>query len=177
MKNEFSPQQKATVGADFLTRQMQKGQNSIELQLWDTVGSEKFNSLSANFYRNSETCALVFDLTNSSSFANVESWRKTFLESLNPPEGDKYPFILLGNKNDLKDVIQVQDDAIQQYCSQHNNMPYFSVSAKTGENIEESFSKVGDLALERNVKNDEIALPQIQLIKGNEKKKKKKCCK
>ena len=55
-------------------------------------------------------------------------------------------------------------------------MPYFSVSAKTGENVEESFSKVGDLALERNVKNDEMPLPQIQLIKGNEKKKKKKCC-
>ena len=176
VKNQFSLQYKATVGADFLTKQIQKGENIINLQLWDTAGSEKYHSITSGFYRNSETCVLVFDLTNSSSFENVEVWRKEFLENLNPPEGDKYPFVLLGNKNDLKDIIQVKDEDIQQYCSSHNNMPYFSVSAQTSENVDEAFIKVADLAFERNTQNDEMPLPEIKPIQVVKEPEKKKCC-
>ena len=176
VKNQFSLQYKATVGADFLTKQIQKGENIINLQLWDTAGSEKYHSITSGFYRNSETCVLVFDLTNSSSFENVEVWRKEFLENLNPPEGDKYPFVLLGNKNDLKDIIQVKDEDIQQYCSSHNNMPYFSVSAQTSENVDEAFIKVADLAFERNTQNDEMPLPEIKPIQVIKEPEKKKCC-
>jgi len=176
VKNQFSLQYKATVGADFLTKQIQKGENIINLQLWDTAGSEKYHSITSGFYRNSETCVLVFDLTNSSSFENVEVWRKEFLENLNPPEGDKYPFVLLGNKNDLKDIKQVKDEDIQQYCSSHNNMPYFSVSAQTSENVDEAFIKVADLAFERNTQNDEMPLPEIKPIQVIKEPEKKKCC-
>jgi len=50
--------------------------------------------------------------------------------NLNPPEGDKFPFVLLGNKNDIIESIKVKDENIQRYCNSHNNMPYFPVSAK-----------------------------------------------
>ena len=176
VKNQFSLQYKATVGADFLTKQIQKGENIINLQLWDTAGSEKYHSITSGFYRNSETCVLVFDLTNSTTFQNVEVWRKEFLENLNPPEGDKYPFVLLGNKNDLKSIIQVKDEDIQQYCSSHNNMPYFSVSAQTSENVDEAFIKVADLAFDRNTQNDEMPLPEIRPIQVIKEPERKKCC-
>ena len=95
---------------------------------------------------------LVFDLTNERSFENVEFWRREFLENLNPPEGDKYPFFLLGNKNDIKELIKVKE---------HNNMPYFSVSAKDNEMIEECFKKVAELAFKRYTEyteNEDIQL-------------------
>ncbi len=177
VKNQFIQQYKATVGADFLTKQIRKGDNIINLQMWDTAGSERYHSITSGFYRNSETCILVFDLTNSSSFDNVEVWRREFLESLNPPEGDKYPFVLIGNKNDLKDIVQVKDEDIQNYCNSHNNMPYFSCSAQNNLNVEEAFNKVADLAFERNTKNDEMPLPEIRPIQiVTEEKKKFNCC-
>ena len=146
------------------------------MQLWDTAGTEKFNSVSPGFYRNTESCVLVFDLTNKDSFDNIEFWKKNFLNSLNPPEGDKYPFVLIGNKNDLNDSIKVKDQEIQKYCSEHNNMPYFSCSAKDCQNIEEAFSKVVDLAYERVTKDTDIILPEIQNIKIEKEPQGKKCC-
>ena len=176
MKNQFSMIYKATVGADFLTKQITKGENIINLQLWDTAGSEKYHSITSGFYRNSETCILVFDLTNKGSFENVEVWRKEFLENLNPPEGDKYPFVLIWNKSDLKEAIQVQEEDIQNYCNSHNNMPYYLCSAQTSENVEDAFLKVADLAFERNTQNDEMPLPEIKPIQIIKEPEEKKCC-
>jgi GTPase SAR1 family protein len=99
------------------------------------------------------------------------------LESLNPPEGEKYPFVLIGNKNDLKDIIQVKDEEINKYCSSHNNMPYFSCSAQNNDNVEEAFNKVADLAFDRHTKNDVMPLPEIKPIQIiPEPPKKKLCC-
>ena len=144
--------------------------------MWDTAGSERYHSITSGFYRNSETCILVFDLTNSTSFDNVEVWRKEFLESLNPPEGDKYPFVLIGNKNDLKNIVQVKDEDIKNYCNSHYNMPYFSCSAQNNDNVEEGFSKVGDLAFERYTKNDQMPLPEIKPIQIIQEPQNRRCC-
>lgn len=78
VKNQFSQQYKATIGADFLTKNIEKGENTLQLQIWDTAGTERYNSMGQSFYRNSETCVLVFDLTVPESFKNVEVWRNDF---------------------------------------------------------------------------------------------------
>ena len=52
IKNEFSLQYKATIGADFLTKQMTRENAIINLQIWDTAGSEKYHSVGAGFYPN-----------------------------------------------------------------------------------------------------------------------------
>ena len=118
---------KATIGADFLTKEIKKGEDKIHLQMWDTAGTEKYNSLAQGFYRNTELCVLVFDQTNIESFKHIEGWRKQFLKSLNPMEGDQFPFVLLGNKNDMKDEIKVNKEDIDNYCEGHYDMPYYSV--------------------------------------------------
>ena len=177
VKNQFSLIYKPTVGADFLTKSIQKGDSIINLQLWDTAGAERYHSIGSGFYRNSETCVLVFDLTTPESFTNLEGWRREFLENLSPPEGEKYPFVLLGNKSDIKEEIKVKNEDIEKFCKEHNDMPYFSVSAKSGENVEESFLKVADLAFERNTQNDDMPLPEIKPIHVQRVEPKKGCCK
>ena len=129
-----------------------------------------------SFYRNSEACILVFDLTSKETFNSIENWRKDFLTSLNPNEPDKYPFILVGNKSDMKDDIKVTNEEIQAYCKEHNNMPYFATSAKDDINLEETFTKVADLAYERNTKNDVNFEPETTFLKVTELEPKKKCC-
>ena len=121
----------------------------MELILWDTAGQEKANILTINFYHDTEGCILVFDLTDKSSFDNVEFWRKEFLDKLQPPEGDKYPFILIGNKYDRIEFPFVKEEDIKEYCSSHYNMPYFSCSAKTGYNVDKAFTKIVELAFYR----------------------------
>ena len=177
MKKQFSMNYKITVGADFLTKEIEKGNDKIHLQIWDTAGQEKHNSVAQGFYRGSELCVLVFDQTEVQSFKDIEVWRKRLLEILNPAEGEKFPFVLLGNKNDLKDSIKVKQEDIDNYCLNHNNMPYFSVSAQSNSNIEEAFYKVADLALERNTKNEDIVLPELKSIVIEQPKESgRKCC-
>ena len=159
-----------------MTKLIQKGEDSIQLQLWDTAGAERYNSMGSSFYRNSEACILVFDLTSPESFKNVEIWRNEFLTTLNPPDKSTYPFILFGNKSDLPDI-KVKNEDIQAYCQEHNNMPYFSTSAKDGINLEEGFNKVADMAYNRNTKSEESFIPDTKFLKiTQEEPKKKGCC-
>ena len=133
--------------------------------------------MGSSFYRNSETCILVFDITNKDSFTNVENWRTEFLDQLNPPDAKTYPFLLLGNKSDMSNDMQVTKDEIDNYCKEHNNMPFFMTSAKDNINLEEAFNKVIDLAYDRSAKNDENFVPEVKNLKiTQEPKKKKKCC-
>lgn len=147
----------------------------MQLQLWDTAGTEKFHSMGSGFYRNSETCILVFDVTNQKSFENVEGWRIEFLKQLNPPDAESYPFVLIGNKNDMKEEIKVSDSDIENYCKEHNNMAYFSTSAKDNINLEEAFSQVADLAFTRNSKNEEVYVPENKPLQINREEKKSGC--
>lgn len=108
-----------------------------------------------SFYRNSECCALVFDLTDPKSFEAIESWRTEFLNQLNPKEPETFPFVLIGNKAD-KTERNVPDSKIKQYCETKNNMPYFETSAKENTNVEQAFEEVAKLAFKRNSKEDEM---------------------
>ena len=160
-----------------MTKSLQKGEDTIQLQIWDTAGTERYNSMGQSFYRNSEACVLVFDLTLPDSFKNVENWRKDFLSSLNPPDPNTYPFILVGNKSDIKNNILVNNDEIDAYCKEHNNMPYFATSGKEDINLEETFAKVADLAYERNTKNEDNFVPvETKFLKVNKEEPKKNKC-
>ena len=66
----------------------------------------------------------------------------------------------------MKDEIKINEEEIEKYCNEHNNMIYYSVSAKNDENVEEAFNKVAELAYNRNNnKNKEEELPKIKTIK------------
>jgi Ras-related protein Rab-7A len=58
MNNEFSNKYKATIGADFETKNILVDNKSVSLQVWDTAGQERFQSLVESFYRGADACAL-----------------------------------------------------------------------------------------------------------------------
>ena len=90
VNKRFSAQYKATIGADFLTKEVMiddklvtlqvRGAREGErragppftadyysrppLQIWDTAGQERFQSLGVAFYRGADACILVYDITN-----------------------------------------------------------------------------------------------------------------
>ena len=162
-----------------MTKSLQKGEDTIQLQIWDTAGTERYNSMGTSFYRNAEACVLVFDLTVEESFKNIDTWRKEFLNMLNPSEGEEFPFILFGNKSDREKDIKITQELIESYCKEHNNMAYFATSAMDGTNLEEAFNKVAEIALERHNRNNlDIILTEAKYLKFDKKeeKKGKKCC-
>jgi Ras-related protein Rab-7A len=51
VNRKFSKQYKATIGADFLTKEVQVDDRLVTMQIWDTAGQERFQSLGVAFYR------------------------------------------------------------------------------------------------------------------------------
>jgi len=106
------------------------------------------------YYRNTECCVLVCDLTDSKSFESVESWRTEFLKKLNKNDQINFPFVLFANKCDKVDERKVESKKIKDYCESKNNMTFFETSAKENINIEIAFEEVAKLAYKRFSKND-----------------------
>nr|XP_027187429.1 ras-related protein Rab7 isoform X2 [Cicer arietinum] len=78
--NKFSQQYKATIGADFVTKELQIDDRLVTLQIWDTAGQERFQSLGVAFYRGADCCVLVYDVNVMKSFDTLENWHEEFLK-------------------------------------------------------------------------------------------------
>jgi Ras-related protein Rab-7A len=165
VKKKFSGSYKATIGADFLTKEVMVDDRIVTMQIWDTAGQERFQSLGVAFYRGADCCVLVFDVTLPNTFKSLDSWRDEFLVQSSPRDPDNFPFVVLGNKIDLENRA-VPTKRAQQWCQNKNNIPYFETSAKEAINVEQAFQTIAKnvLALEseQDVYNefpDQIKLP------------------
>ncbi|RZC75474.1 hypothetical protein C5167_050956 [Papaver somniferum] len=101
VNRKFSNQYKATIGADFLTKEVEFEDRLFTLQIWDTAGQERFQSLGVAFYRGADCCVLVYDVNVAKSFENLNNWREEFLIQASPSDPENFPFVVLGNKIDV----------------------------------------------------------------------------
>lgn len=146
VKQRFYEKYKTTIGADFLTKELTIDNKMITLQIWDTAGQERFASLGTAFYRGSDCCILVYDMSNPLTIKNLEIWRKEFLSISNVYNTDTFPFILVGNKSDINDEDNSEiEDFINKY-----NIKFFKTSAKENKNVEIIFRTAAELAIKFN---------------------------
>ena len=117
----------------------------------DTVGQEAFQSQTKQFYRGAEACILTFDICNRSSFTNIKKWQQRFCDQVNPENPESFPFMLLGNKNDLYETREVKMEEAQQFA-EDQNLTYYEVSAKSGENVELAFKDVIEACTSRRIR-------------------------
>ncbi|VAH21988.1 unnamed protein product [Triticum turgidum subsp. durum] len=101
VNKKFSQQYKATIGADFLTKEVLIEDRLVTLQIWDTAGQERFQSLGVAFYRGADCCVLVYDVNVKRTFNTLGTWHDEFINQAGPSDPKQFPFILVGNKVDL----------------------------------------------------------------------------
>merc|ERR1739841_106707 len=128
VSKKFSNQYKATIGADFLTKEVQVEDRLVTMQIWDTAGQERFQSLGVAFYRGADCCVLVYDLTVPKTFESLDSWRDEFLIQASPRDPDNFPFVVIGNKSDLDSKRKVTSARAQQWAKSKNSIPYHETS-------------------------------------------------
>ena len=107
------------------------------LEIWDTAGQEQYHALSPMFYRDADGGIVVFDLTDSSSFAKSKQW----VSELRQARGDNISIILVGNKLDLASLRVVSLEAMHEFAKSIG-AETFETSAKTGENVELAFANL-----------------------------------
>lgn len=179
VNGNFSAQYKATIGADFLTKEMTVNDKQISLQLWDTAGQERFQSLGVAFYRGADACCLVYDMTKPKSFESLSNWRDEFLIQAGPRDPANFPFVVLANMCDKADERKVTDLEARAWCAEGRNppIPYFETSAKEGINIQQAFQHVCELALaQERSQEDPFVPPTLQIGVEEKKKAEEGCC-
>ena len=120
----------------------------LQVSLWDTAGSERFRTLTNNFYRNADGVLLVFCVEDSYTFDNLQGWITDASQHLII---DKCEWALIGNKSDLQN--EVEKKRIESLLKQLNIKLFYYVSAKTGENVMHAFNTLITTIHEKRVKH------------------------
>ena len=152
VNNQFIEDYKATIGADFMTKDIEVDNNSICLQLWDTAGQERFRSLGNAFYRGADAAILVYDITDLSSFQKIDEWKESFLNLCDTNDKDdesQFPILLLGNKDDLSNQSRKVDQSAGDNYAKRQNMLFYETSAMNGHNINEAIKQISHKACQR----------------------------
>jgi Ras-related protein Rab-7A len=147
VSNRYSQQYKATIGADFLTKDIAIDGKQVTMQIWDTAGQERFQSLGVSFYRGSDSCVLVYDITSSKTFEALQRWKEEFSQNVAQPNPDAFPFVVLGNKCDKESDRRVSRAQAESWCRSNGNIPHFETSAKDNINVVEAFESIARRAL------------------------------
>lgn len=151
-KKLFDTAYKSTIGVDFEVERYQILGFNYNLQIWDTAGQERFKSIAQSYYRNSHVIILVFDLSNLSTLRNCRQW---FLEAMSV-SGSMLPYVfLVGTKKDLLGTFAYKNAELNAMnMAKSITAEYWPVSSKTGENIDDLFSRIAVLTFDDCIKNE-----------------------
>jgi small GTP-binding protein len=140
IKNRFATNYKLTVGVDILTKDVNyEGDEIATLSIWDIGGQQRFEFIRSTFYKGAAGVLLAFDLSRAQTYTEVRKW----LAEIRQFAGEHIPFILVGNKVDLiEDVGEVIDREEARKFAENESSIYIETSAKTGINVEESFTEL-----------------------------------
>lgn len=163
--NSFSDASNSTIGAAYVSKEVQTHYGPALLHIWDTAGQERYKSLVPMYARGSTVAIIVFDTSIEDGFSSVETWLPTVKEDTNPD----VKFIVVGNKLDLEPTFN--RDYVDEW-SKRTDIPVVYASAKTGQGIDLLFQTVISMLPEAKF----VLSGQDVNLENNDLKKKKGCC-
>ena len=95
----YSGQLAPTIGVEFKSKIFEVYGKRVKATIWDTAGAERYRTITSNYYRGSHAIIFVYDVTERSSFDNIEKfWLKEVKEYF--PNTSEIVMMLVGNKID-----------------------------------------------------------------------------
>ncbi|GLD66198.1 ras-related protein Rab-26-like protein [Lates japonicus] len=120
----------------------------VKLQIWDTAGQERFRSVTHAYYRDAHALLLLYDVTNKTSFDNIQAW----LTEIHEYAQQDVVLMLLGNKADAThDRVVKREDG--ERLAKEFGVPFMETSARSGLNVELAFTAVAKELKHRSVKD------------------------
>ena len=130
-----------TIGAQFSTYNENVDGFNCKLTLWDIAGQDDHFFLRPAFYKGSSICIIVFSLENSDhgkeSLKSITAWKTDIRKYCG-----NIPIVLFGNKADLVDGNNINEENIQKLIKKQKFLDWFKTSAKTGEGLIDGFHAI-----------------------------------
>ena len=155
----------------------------IRMQIWDTAGQEKFDSIVKQYYQSSDFGIYIYAIDDLQSFDKLKDWiYKAKDNNKNEMKG-----ILLGNKSDLESSRKVSFYQGENFAKENRFVLFKEISCKNdndSEKILEVFDEISKITyakgrtsvLDSDSMNYEATNSMRALNKKMHKEKKKKCC-
>ncbi|GAQ02847.1 GTP-binding nuclear protein GSP1/Ran [Aspergillus lentulus] len=145
LTGEFEKKYIATLGVEVHPLTFTTNLGTIQFDVWDTAGQEKFGGLRDGYYINGQCGIIMFDVTSRITYKNVPNWHRDLVRVC-----ENIPIVLCGNKVDVKER-KVKAKTITFH--RKKNLQYYDISAKSNYNFEKPFlwlarKLVGNAALE-----------------------------
>ena len=134
--DKFNPVEMPSSKLDLQSSDIIVSKNKIRVQLWDTVGQEKFRSITQSLISKMQGIVIMFDLTNKETYDNIKTWIELIRE-----KSKKLPIIIIGNKCDLEEERIIQKEEAKGYYKKQK-LKYVETSCKNGTNIKKAISKI-----------------------------------
>ena len=163
-----------TATNSFAPKDVKIGNKKYTLNLWDTIGQEKYRALTKIFIKDSKIVIFVFDITKEETFKELDYWIDTIKEILK----DDAILGIAANKQDLYMNEEINEETITKYAEE-KKMLFQYTSAK---NTETFTSLLEELLKQYIIKNGGVIESENEGIKigkeGNKMNVKRKfCCK
>ena len=135
----------STVGIEHYTYIISLNTYTIRMQIWDTAGQEKFNSIINNYYKGTEVGIFLYSIDNENTFNNVMNWYNNLKEKNN----ENTINILIGNKKDLENENRkVTYEQGEDFAEENKFLLFREITCKSNdknelENIMEIFDEIG----------------------------------
>ncbi len=146
-----------TIGADFAVKEItgatETGEPfSVKCSIWDLSGQLNFKDVRSIYYKGSHAMVMVYDCTNRTSFKDLSFWIDEIKKHTNI---STMTMLLIANKKDLREegknhVTADEGAALAKHWATELfndkwEVPFIETSAKTGENIQEAFDRLGQI--------------------------------
>jgi len=109
----------------------------INFMIWDVAGQKFFQRVRKHYYQQAHAAFIMYDVTNRQSFESVDMWYNDVRAEL-----PTIPFVIIGNKIDLKDKRVVTSEEGREKAKKFK-CAFMETSAKTGENVMDTFNILG----------------------------------
>ena len=173
LNDTFKEDHKMTIGIDMQTINVEYYNHIAQLIFWDSAGQERFQSMTKNYYKNSDVLLLIFDVMDNKSFSQLETWLNGIIEN----KVQHALVYLIANKIDYgsRRLISTHQGEI---LAERYSIPYYEVSALSGYNIDKLFedivSEIVKLKYVLSCDTNSIRLSVSTCV--SKKKKKEDCC-
>jgi len=126
-----------TIGALFHQRRLTAADGLHELifQIWDTAGQERFRAITRFYYKYTQGCLCVFDVTNRRSFESIHYWIQDYTKIHEGP----HIIVIVGNKTDYPpSEWKVEQNEVVQMAQKYG-ASYIFTNSTQGEGVLQCF--------------------------------------
>lgn len=145
-ENKFDHDYKPSIGVNIVVKIVDVGGRKVKLDLFDTGGQERFQSLRQRYFTGAGAAVFVYDMTRPESAVSVQDRWVAEVEAV-VPEG--FERMVIANKADLGGERAVSEYAGQQLAERIHAI-YTETSALDGRNVEQAFIQLATRLVERH---------------------------